>query len=188
MFWFGWWIRTKSQTPYTSSVCFANQGVNCYHRKLNLKSLTIQGCSSHISAAKWRKKTWLNINIRKRCCLPSLSKKTNYSGQWKLPSEGLRDTSQKFLRLFTAILESFGVLFQVILGYPPSSEYLIVKDQNDVTCHRLEYKTTLPLKHSKKGTGALSPLHQHKHYSRRYTSYLLILLLCWRTVQLSTPF
>lgn len=107
--------------------------MNCYHRKLNLMFLTIWGCTNHISAAKWRKKTWHNINIRKRCFLPSLSKKTNYSGQCKQPSEELRDISQKFLRLFTVILERSGVLFQVILGYPPSSAYVVVRDPK--WCH-----------------------------------------------------
>lgn len=56
---------------------------------------------------KKKKKTWHNINIRKRRFLPSLSKQTRllWAVEAAENSEDLRDSSQRNLRLFSAILE-----------------------------------------------------------------------------------
>lgn len=67
------------------------------------------------------------LTPEKKCFLPSLSKQTRliWVVEAEENSEDLKDISQKILRLFCGILERSGILFQIILDYPPSSAYVV---------------------------------------------------------------
>lgn len=102
------------------------------------------------------------------CFLHSLSKQTRLP--WTVEaaenSEDLRDISQKILRLFTEILERSGYYSSEFLVIPQVLHMLLSEIQNDVTCHRVEYKTTLPRKHC--------PQKLHRQFATIPSSQILL--------------